>query len=788
MNPLSPLTYHRRHKRSTALLIAIVCLATIGIFMMVSILDTIPLRANASYLNVVSRVYPTAEDELEPSVVSQLRMNPNIARVAPENGFHITYPVLIGTESMRLLGVSAEDAKYILEHAGLRIKEGRLFEPRTNEVVLSGEVARALNLHIGDQMGRSADKEMYKWMVTDMTLVGILERDPKAASNDGPTPRFGFISGEYLDSHELYTPRRHNLVVVPVAGRLEAVNAFLDETIQSEITSIETIDKLMEYVRMARQALYVVFGLVNVLVAIVIAFVVATINRIALMERIEELGTLNALGIHKRVLTRRMIAETAVISLLGWFLGICLSLAGLAFLKGTFFYNQGADVNLWNPAPFVFIIPMPLAISLMSAISVRKLFANFDAVQILERGKLSAESRVKVPSTIRSVVRPLSPLTFYRRHRRRGITMVVAMAFMILGVAFPAFLTLSAITAMKPEIETLRHINEVRSVQGKTVDVGVAANVRNHPGVERVIPVTSLGIQMNVPPGSATTIALYGISESDMPYLMEHMGLYLQDGKLPRPRTNDLVLSASVAQNRGLAVGDRIGGLSNRDANPLIEDQIPTELVISGILGPDIPWVGFISSEFMHNHELTRDYSEEYLLVLPTPGSEQSVSAWLQASISDSFTRVTTYSDKLQDYKELTAGITIVFTLVESLIAMVAAIALASLNYIFFSQRKEEFGILNAIGRSYGWLILRTMRETSSTVFLAWLTGAVICLFGLTLAQQFIYAPLGLKIEIGNLTPWLFTLPIPFAVVLASIGTIGYMLHKLDPVAIVERR
>jgi hypothetical protein len=39
-----------------------------------------------------------------------------------------------------------------------------------------------------------------------------------------------------------------------------------------------------------------------------------------------------------------------------------------------------------------------------------------------------------------------------------------------------------------------------------------------------------------------------------------------------------------------------------------------------------------------------------------------------------------------------------------------------------------------------------------------------------------------------NPTPWLFTLPIPVAVLAASAGTIGWTLSRLDPVAIIERR
>jgi len=43
---------------------------------------------------------------------------------------------------------------------------------------------------------------------------------------------------------------------------------------------------------------------------------------------------------------------------------------------------------------------------------------------------------------------------------------------------------------------------------------------------------------------------------------------------------------------------------------------------------------------------------------------------------------------------------------------MVAAVALAALNCIFFAQRQEEFGILHAIGRSRPWLVFRTVKET----------------------------------------------------------------------------
>ena len=136
------------------------------------------------------------------------------------------------------------------------------------------------------------------------------------------------------------------------------------------------------------------------------------------------------------------------------------------------------------------------------------------------------------------------------------------------------------------------------------------------------------------------------------------------------------------------------------------------------------------------------------------------------------------------------------FTLVEvmlvviiiGIIAIIATTALIVLNHIFFAQRQEEFGILHAVGRSRPWLILRAAREGGSVVAAGWLIGAALCVVGLICAQANVYGPRGLSLDFFNPAPWLFTLPIPLAVVAASAGTVAWMLSKLDSVSVIERR
>jgi putative ABC transport system permease protein len=118
----------------------------------------------------------------------------------------------------------------------------------------------------------------------------------------------------------------------------------------------------------------------------------------------------------------------------------------------------------------------------------------------------------------------------------------------------------------------------------------------------------------------------------------------------------------------------------------------------------------------------------------------------------------------------------------------VAAVALATLNYIFVLQRKEEFGVLHAIGRSRRWLVSRLIGETGSVAGMGWMAGVAVCGAGLIGLQVLFYAPRGLNLSIFNLIPWLFTMPLPVSMVLASAVTVARTLSRLDPVSVVERR
>ncbi len=803
MKPLSPLTYYRRHKWSAVLLLSLITLTTLGLYLMVAVLDSTTLMyAEISHLKHVSQIYPNGVPSFEPGITSRIQSHPDVERVIPEKSLFIRQPALTNPYDVSLLGIRQEDLAYLIDRFGLRIQEGRLLQARTNEIMLTEEVARALGLKLGDQIDQSIDPDAYSSIQAPMVLVGILENDPSALAKTGPNVRVGLASYEYLDSHELYEMEMISMLVVAKEGRRQAVVEFLEAEIASPRTVVDTYERQRRLHTQDRQGLLFAFGFINVAVAIGAAIVVGIVNQIAITQRLPELGMLNALGYHKRHLIRRLALETTAVSGLSWIAGLVLAFMVLLWMKSGVYYEKGMELDLSNLTPLWFVIPIPLTVVALSTIGIARVFARFDAVAIVERGKLSLEAQTRP----RGSQGPpgsgaISAFTFYLRHRRRGATLLLSTVAAILVISMPVFVATATADAMKPDLEYLHYVSEVWPEEDFAIDAGVMAQIRNHPAVERIIPTMSLALQVAIPLGDRVTTDVYGVLENDLPYLLDLFGMQVKAGRLPRARSNEIVVVEPVALNHGLRVGDTIGLPYHivHQAEQMILMDKPVEMVVVGILENQTDqsgagqvvdndmWLSFASYEFMASHE-SLSSRPVHLFVVPQNSRKAELDTWLEQNVSSTQTNVATYVSRYSEIQEIMRNLTLVFAVTEIGIAVVAAVAVAIMNYISFTQRREEFGVLNALGRSRPWLVRRTAKETGSVVAVAWLISAAIYGIALLCIQLVVYAPRGIGLNLLNPIPWLFMVPIPLAVILASAGTIAQVLRRLDPVAVIERR
>jgi putative ABC transport system permease protein/lipoprotein-releasing system permease protein len=396
-----------------------------------------------------------------------------------------------------------------------------------------------------------------------------------------------------------------------------------------------------------------------------------------------------------------------------------------------------------------------------------------------------------VKGRVTSRPRPLAAATFYLRHKRRAVLLTGATALMILAVALLFFGLSMFFGMLDPHLANLRHMSLV-SPNGVELDPTIIAQIRAHPLVERVIPAyTVVPFGLVLPPINPDyPVVAYSVRAEDMAYLVDLFRLKLAEGRLPRPNSNEIVLSWAQAKNRSLRVGNLIG---NRD-HPIYQGAptLPSDLVVSGIFAPaenpaQHTWLSFMSLEFVDSYPSSWK-TDLSLLVVPRTGQKTALDAWLENEIASDQREISTYGKNRAEFQRQERSALLTFLLMEGIIAAVGAIALAGLNYIFVTQRQSEFGVLNALGITRRQLVWRVVRETAATVVAAWLLSVALYAAGVLAMQHGIFGPLGFRLDVFNPTPWLFTLPIPVTVLAATTGTMAWTLSKLDPVSIIERR
>ncbi len=830
MNPLSPFTYYVRHKGQALLVLVLIGSLTLGVYTIISLnnLAVGTMRYSIHYLTRMSRLLASkgpaigmqseisTSGTLNASIATQIRAHPDVAAVLPENGLYVGVPVAGVVMPTPVLGMTEADLPVVMEACDLQLKAGRLIRPRTGELVLSEELARALDLTIGDRVSYEINADYYPTMATELTLVGILESVPSTTfgtgpSDTGPEVRIGFVSYEYLDGHELYQPRATNWLIIPHPGRRIGVNDFastlIEESVGSPSNHLQSFESEVKFLEQMQQIIDVMYGFVNGLVTVAAVLVVGMVHRIAITHRLPELGLLHAAGYPKRSLVRRLVIEIAVVACVGWVIGLLCAHTFLILLSSTFFAAQGLSMDLANPRPLLSTLPIPLVVVVWINVSVNRMLNRLDPVAIFERGKLSMEvaggkrqeTRGRKRGKAHSTSHPLSSWTFYLRHRRRSILLLAAIGLMVLGVALPGFLIGAINDSTLPLwLSYTSHATVVSpGFTYRAVAPDIVAQIRTHPAVAHAIPVKALTMMVNLPlAGEFGSHPVYAVREQDLPILLDVYGLRLGEGELVQPRSDQIVLTSALARNRNLVLGDAIG-------HPVHErDGMPTELTVVGLLdsisptlveraGYDVPpmprWAGFASYEYMDGHERYAG-APMHLLVVPVGGHEAEMEIWLEETIASPRVRIETLGSSYRFWRTIVQTAQASFGVGSAILSTVAGLGLAILNYIFVTQRRDEFGALHAVGHGRATLIARTLRESVSIAVVAWLVGAAVCMAGMFCVQATIYTPLGTSLDWSNLAPWLHTLSIPLAVVVASAGTIAWVLSRLDPVAVIERR
>ena len=148
------------------------------------------------------------------------------------------------------------------------------------------------------------------------------------------------------------------------------------------------------------------------------------------------------------------------------------------------------------------------------------------------------------------------------------------------------------------------------------------------------------------------------------------------------------------------------------------------------------------------------------------------------------------YRSKVErNFKTFTTNIDTIVWILNAMSIAVMSLALGLLNVIFFMQRGNEFGLLAAIGYTKGILMRRVFLETTVMVIAGWVLGILLSIGIYSTLNSVIFVPRGLEpLSVLTVRVLVFTLPLPATVILFGVAVVMWQLHRMDPVAIIERR
>jgi ABC-type lipoprotein release transport system permease subunit len=302
--------------------------------------------------------------------------------------------------------------------------------------------------------------------------------------------------------------------------------------------------------------------------------------------------------------------------------------------------------------------------------------------------------------------------------------------------------------------------------------------VQHAPGLERVYTTSVCATNVQTIVGKMPFV-LFGLKQDEMRFLATRCRLTLGEGRWPYPGQPEAILSEPVARNKKVKVGDVI-------LSPLTPDQYaPVPVVVVGLLEGEA-WLAITSYEFVRMNFYPP--LDNLLIFAKDPRDQPALDRWLRDTLKGERARVWTYGELVEETHKAFRNLYLITGIVVTVISIMLAIMMGLLANIYFQQRLVEFGLLQAVGYTRRALLKRVTSETVIVVMLGWFVGAIATYGALWVMKLYLMEPRGLYLEPLDWIAYQYSLPVPLAVMVFALLTIGWRLRTFDPVAIVERR
>lgn len=383
-NPLSAWTYFVRNPGRALPMgfVIVLCVFLIAcISSMANAIDRTILTIYG-YTNHFTYVIPQRVTlRVPPDQLAIVRRDPRVDRVMEASLFFTNIKTVMGQLPFVVLGLGQSDRSYLLGRVGATLKEGRMPAEGMPEAVLSEPIARNKNIKIGDVIAGPEDEGGIAGSPVAVRCVGIFKSRVWLAMTTK-----SFCDNTFLTAPRstIFTTKNPADLFVINEELMPAAKKNAGKLSRAKVLVLSR-QNLISQLRDGLSTLFLIMGFVNGTVIFVIALMSGMLSNIYFTQRISEFAVLAAVGHQRGALVWRVVKETALLTVVGWVLGVSVSYLFLSAFRYSVFEPKGLFVNPLDWFAYRYTLPIPFSITFFAVGTVGLRLLRFDPVTIIER-------------------------------------------------------------------------------------------------------------------------------------------------------------------------------------------------------------------------------------------------------------------------------------------------------------------------------------------------------------------------------------------------------------------
>ena len=311
---------------------------------------------------------------VDPDIQAAILRRPDVDRSIATSGFFFNVNTVFGSVPFVCFSVTDEQRGYLLRRAGDSLAEGRMPAPGAPEAVISEGLAHNKKLKLGGLLADPTDTGTLVPAPMKIKLVGILK---------GPT-WMAFTSHEFADKYLSYVPQSLLVTTKDPKQQTKLGDELLDSLDKTKVT-VFAFNNLVKTLRTQLASMYLIMHLVNGMVILVVSLMAGMLSNIYFTQRISEFAVLAAIGLRRASLVWHGVSETAILTSVGWVLGILVTWGAMSAMQGTVFEPRGMLIDPRDPLATINTLPIPIFITLFAVATIGIRLSQLDPVTIIER-------------------------------------------------------------------------------------------------------------------------------------------------------------------------------------------------------------------------------------------------------------------------------------------------------------------------------------------------------------------------------------------------------------------